>query len=774
MIKTELEEPMNRKFDTLRAEAEANGVDLRQIALGYDRNPIPFALLRMAGRQEALFLYVNPAFEVLSGLSADRLAGRSSHAVFTANSEEECEKLRCVAEGSSPAQTHSFLDGYGRHMRLEFFGFGVPGYVGCAVQVVSQQMLSSDLCLDDLANIGELLNGGLLVTTVGEPQQVIFCSDELYRLVGYENAEDLRLGVEKRTLFSFVHPDDVQMLREQIAELVNREKMHCILRMRTLSDEFIWLMVQSKRAVFRGKTVAVTVTHNVNQEMMCAMREHRLLENTTAQYYAAYCIDIRSGIYHSVQQNLCGDAADIQPTGEYEGWIASYVQHYVHPADAEKMMDALRVAAFLEHADRADGQLRYACRYRRRFGDRYEWVEVAMSMRDPNTEADEPIAICTFRNVHREVLIEDEKRYMEVFSYAVTHSYEAVLEVDLQNRLLYEIRCGESGLYRLPHSDISEESLQRYAAEHIHPDDIPRFVREFSDGNALQPGRHRQIQQEYRRRATSEKPYRWCTYTLRRFRHGARNMLVLFVTDIQEEKIRHQREQSCLQHAVLEAENRVSDKNRQLISYYGKTIELMSSMVEYRSLESGEHVRRIKDYTRELLTAAVELFPEQELDDSKIHSITEASALHDVGKIGVPDNILLKPARLTSEEFEVMKRHTVIGADIAREIPCVTERADESGYGYEIARYHHERYDGKGYPEGLRGEEIPFSAQIVAIADVYDALTTVRVYKDAYSTEEAFRMIMNGECGAFSPRMLHCFEKVKDRFVLICRGADSA
>ena len=175
---------MNSKLEQIRAEAETDGLNLRQIELGYDRNPIPFALMRTDGVQDAVFLYVNPAFEVLSGLSADRLMGRSYRAVFAASSEQEREKLRRVATGACRAETHSFLDTFGRHMRLEFFSFDICGYVGCAAQVVSQQQLSKHLCLEDLANIGELVNGGLLVTTAGEPHQIVYCSEELYRLVG--------------------------------------------------------------------------------------------------------------------------------------------------------------------------------------------------------------------------------------------------------------------------------------------------------------------------------------------------------------------------------------------------------------------------------------------------------------------------------------------------------------------------------------------------------------------------------------------------------------
>lgn len=194
-----------------------------------------------------------------------------------------------------------------------------------------------------------------------------------------------------------------------------------------------------------------------------------------------------------------------------------------------------------------------------------------------------------------------------------------------------------------------------------------------------------------------------------------------------------------------------------------RILEILSNVVEFRNLESGDHVRRVKDFTRILTGYAAQLCPEYHLDEEDINVITAASAMHDIGKIAVPDAILLKPGRLTEQEFAVMKTHTTKGCEILD----LFEDIWESGYSRvsrEICLYHHERYDGGGYPDGLKGEEIPIAAQIVSVADVYDALVSERCYKSAYTPAEAYDMIMRGECGAFSPRLLLCLEHARQLF----------
>jgi putative two-component system response regulator len=174
----------------------------------------------------------------------------------------------------------------------------------------------------------------------------------------------------------------------------------------------------------------------------------------------------------------------------------------------------------------------------------------------------------------------------------------------------------------------------------------------------------------------------------------------------------------------------------------------------------------VREFTRLLLKQVAVDCPEYGLDSARIKMIAEASPLHDVGKIAISDTILLKPGRLTTEEFEVMKTHTTKGYDIIKNMTDM----DDGEYLQccaEIARSHHEKYDGKGYPDGLKGDEIPISAQIVSVADVYDALISERCYKKAYLKNVAFEMILRGECGVFNPKIMESFAKLKDEFEML-------
>ena len=194
-------------------------------------------------------------------------------------------------------------------------------------------------------------------------------------------------------------------------------------------------------------------------------------------------------------------------------------------------------------------------------------------------------------------------------------------------------------------------------------------------------------------------------------------------------------------------------------------IEALSTAIEFRSEESGDHVRRIHDITWNLLTYT----PLGDgLDDEAIHQIALASIMHDVGKIAIPDAILNKPGKLTGEEYAIMKTHTTQGALLLERIPQLRETGLYA-YAADIARHHHERWDGRGYPDGLRGDEISVWAQAVSLADVYDALINKRVYKAAFSRERALEMIRNGDCGVFGPRLLDCFFAVEERLFSLYR-----
>ncbi|WP_251318661.1 HD-GYP domain-containing protein [Flintibacter muris] len=189
-------------------------------------------------------------------------------------------------------------------------------------------------------------------------------------------------------------------------------------------------------------------------------------------------------------------------------------------------------------------------------------------------------------------------------------------------------------------------------------------------------------------------------------------------------------------------------------------ISILSHIVEFRNEESGLHVLHIQTMTEILLKSLMRKTDKYKLDRETINLISNASTLHDVGKICIPSEILNKPGKFTDEEFAIMKQHSQMGADMMKGVPFQDEPLVK--YAYEICRWHHERYDGRGYPDRLVGEDIPISAQVVSLADVYDALTSVRVYKPAHSHEKALSMILNGECGAFQPLLLECLVESSD------------
>lgn len=217
-----------------------------------------------------------------------------------------------------------------------------------------------------------------------------------------------------------------------------------------------------------------------------------------------------------------------------------------------------------------------------------------------------------------------------------------------------------------------------------------------------------------------------------------------------------------LEEQIKNKNDQISKQQKRLESFQEKLLDTISNIVEFRNLETGLHVKRVKEFTRILAETYREKYPEQGLTKEQIDVIVAAAAMHDIGKIAISDDILLKQGKLTDEERQIMQEHTTKGCEILNMMMDVQEE-DQFKACYEICRHHHERYDGNGYPDGLKGNEIPISAQLVSIVDVYDALVSVRVYKKAFSREDAFRMIVNGECGVFAPKLVQCFMAAKER-----------
>ena len=187
----------------------------------------------------------------------------------------------------------------------------------------------------------------------------------------------------------------------------------------------------------------------------------------------------------------------------------------------------------------------------------------------------------------------------------------------------------------------------------------------------------------------------------------------------------------------------------------------MSHVIEYRNNESGQHILHVRTMTDILLRRLIEITDKYPLTETDISMIASVSALHDIGKISVPKAILNKPGKLDPEEWEIMKSHAAIGDSMLSDIG-MQQSETLMNLAHEICRWHHERWDGRGYPDGLAGDDIPISAQIVSMADVYDALVSKRVYKAAYSPDTAVQMILHGDCGQFNPLLLECLVEIQD------------
>ena len=214
---------------------------------------------------------------------------------------------------------------------------------------------------------------------------------------------------------------------------------------------------------------------------------------------------------------------------------------------------------------------------------------------------------------------------------------------------------------------------------------------------------------------------------------------------------------------ILEQNERLKTQQKKINTINNDMLDTLSTVIEYRDVESGRHIHRIRKFTELLLRVLAKKYPKYNLTEEKIELITSASSIHDIGKIAIPDSILLSPCRLTYDEFRVMKQHTIKGCEILEQLDAV-EKNEYYSYCYDICRYHHEKWDGLGYPDRLVGDQIPIWAQVVSVADCYDALTSERPYKTAFSHEQAVDMIRTGACGAFSDEMMECFGAVLPQF----------
>ena len=224
-----------------------------------------------------------------------------------------------------------------------------------------------------------------------------------------------------------------------------------------------------------------------------------------------------------------------------------------------------------------------------------------------------------------------------------------------------------------------------------------------------------------------------------------------------------------LKSIISQQTAQIKEKNQELKAFNDRLMEVMSSIVEFRNLESNAHIKKIKGISRILAQAMIKLYGrEYRLTPEKVEIIESASALHDIGMIAIPDAILLKPGKLTPDEFEVVKSHTTRGCEILEQIRELQNK-DYIEVSYNICRHHHEKYDGSGYPDHLAGDAIPIEAQIVSIADVYDSLISDRSYRDAFDMDKAYSMIVGGDAGVFSDKILECFKRSRLLIEAFCK-----
>lgn len=427
----------------------------------------------------------------------------------------------------------------------------------------------------------------------------------------------------------------------------------------------------------------------------------------------------------------------------YDRAMAFYIKTFVHPLDAEMLRDHTTLDYMEEHLSSTAPY--YYINYRQVIGDECKWYRmyvVLSTLLDRDVVGNAVVCVMDVDEEQRLMIRSDYFRNM--FTSAATDVYERILQIYPSKDRVY--------LLSFNNGELVKEDTQRNIREHLesfYASVLPEFRDEVMRKcyDILQNPELTEVSYGYKgmARVPGVGSLRWYTTTIRAIRYEGERVLMAFITDNTEK----------IKALELLEERRRTEKMNDFI------VNVLSSAVEFRSMETGDHIHRVTELTYAILQEMMVRHPICGITEEQAKLISRAAALHDLGKIAIADQILLKPDRLTAEEFEEMKKHTVYGCNILDRF----ENQDDPffRYCYDICRYHHERYDGKGYPDGLAGDQIPLWAQVVSIVDVYDALINSRSYKAAYTHEESLRMIREGECGVFSPEVQECFEKAIGR-----------
>ena len=468
-------------------------------------------------------------------------------------------------------------------------------------------------------------------------------------------------------------------------------------------------------------------------------------------FLSAYQLDVNERILEKIDiadhvRNSPDYEEHIQPTVRpYDKAISYYIKTFLYPEDADKYREMTTIDYICEHLSPEHPY--YFVTYRQIIGTSCKWYRLYITSTSFDSEGCPVNAILSTMDINEEQKkISKMEYYKNMFISASMGVYDRILQVNITDDKVHDIAFSDGEMLRVDtclnvkqHLDNFELTIAPEYREAVIST-CRSFVAKSNPGDAISYG--------YKTVETEASESGWFVTTMRAMVSGSGDrLLMVFITD-NTDKVK--------QRDMLEEKNRSDSMNNFIVN-------VLSSAVEFRSLETGDHVNRVIDLTRVMLNEYVVRNPECHLTEEDIHKISSASALHDVGKIAISDSILLKKGKLTPEEYEEMKKHTIYGCSILERFE--NKKDSFYTYCYDICRYHHERYDGRGYPDGLKGDEIPLWAQIVSVIDVYDALISVRTYKPAYTPAQAVKMINEGECGTFSPKVLECFNSTVGTFL---------
>lgn len=447
-----------------------------------------------------------------------------------------------------------------------------------------------------------------------------------------------------------------------------------------------------------------------------------------------------------------------------------FISNLVHPDDREELLKYADYDAVTEILrDRKEHHVVF----RRNFDGVYRYTQLLIAKAE--AEHDEPINVALgFIDVDEVYRESQEKEYQMAVVSELARDFEYVCYVTLtknsQGDVAKEYRCDEALERVIPEWSTEKRFTKKLdlLMERIgYGPDVEGFREQTRRNVILEHLEKEPIYYVNARAVVDDKiEYHQSKFVADRNRKGELQGFIFGIHSIDEETKREMEFREGVEKLVEIQTEELKQKNEELTRVNENVVTLLGSIVESRDLESGLHIQRVKRYTYILANRVMKELPEYGLTAHKVNLITYVSVLHDVGKIKIPDAILLKPGKLTAEEFDVMKTHCDEGCKMLESL--MGSWGDEYlQTSLEVCRYHHEKWDGNGYPYGLRGDEIPISAQIVAIADCFDALTTKRVYKDAYDPNDAFDMILEGKCGVFSNKILGCLIKCRAAF---CTG----